>query len=384
VSLFSFSSLTLAEYIKVSNSGKALPVSAVLGGGENDWACTYDSATKLMWEIKTTDGGLRDQRWMYTWYNSNSPDGNKGSVSGGNCKTGGRCDTEKFTQDVNTQGLCGSKDWRMPNRDELKTLVYCSTGMSLVGSSNAIDISCAKGSQQPTLYSGYFPNTRLALFWSSSLNANSSQGALLVGFSTGHANYWSGKEGSNFVRLVRSQQPIDGQSGFSAPAGTAVGDMQYWDGSRWAIVPAGINGAYLVFCNGKPVWGSCNAAPSPAPSTGYKIGDTGPMGGKVFYVDASLVHGLEAQPADYNNRQKLAWADAIIAGTSYGAGWHLPTKDELYQLYNYRSIVGGFSGEFYWSSTEHDDSTAWLQYGNNAQMTGSKYGMNVVRAVRAF
>ena len=61
-SLLSINSLVLATYTKVSNSGKPLPDSALIGNGSNDWACTYDSDSKLIWEVKTSDDGLRDQK----------------------------------------------------------------------------------------------------------------------------------------------------------------------------------------------------------------------------------------------------------------------------------------------------------------------------------
>lgn len=35
------------------------------------------------------------------------------------------------------------------------------------------------------------------------------------------------------------------------------GDMQYWDGTKWIIIPIGNEGENLTVCNGKPVWGSC-------------------------------------------------------------------------------------------------------------------------------
>jgi pimeloyl-ACP methyl ester carboxylesterase len=187
--------LAFGGYVKVSNNGKELPASAVLGSGPNDWACTYDSTTQLMWEVKTTDGGLRDRNWSYSWYDSNSPDGNKGTASGGNCKTAGRCDTEKFTQDVNTQGLCGSKDWRMPNRDELNALVYCSTGRSSIN-------WCNDGSQKPTIDSSYFPNTPASWFWSSSLSAGNSYRAWEIFFYGGYDGV-NPKESDAQVRLVR-------------------------------------------------------------------------------------------------------------------------------------------------------------------------------------
>ncbi|UEG49520.1 DNRLRE domain-containing protein [Ferruginibacter lapsinanis] len=39
--------------------------------------------------------------------------------------------------------------------------------------------------------------------------------------------------------------------------GNAYGDMQYWDGTKWTIIPIGNEGENLIVCNGKPSWGSC-------------------------------------------------------------------------------------------------------------------------------
>lgn len=39
--------------------------------------------------------------------------------------------------------------------------------------------------------------------------------------------------------------------------GNKVGDMQYWDGSKWTTITAGTNGSVLTLCNGVPTWGGC-------------------------------------------------------------------------------------------------------------------------------
>ncbi|MBP8283259.1 MAG: hypothetical protein KAX46_05010, partial [Chromatiaceae bacterium] len=54
------------SFTKIANSGNALPAAAALGSGANDWACTRDNVTGLTWEVKTNDGGLRDQDWTYS------------------------------------------------------------------------------------------------------------------------------------------------------------------------------------------------------------------------------------------------------------------------------------------------------------------------------
>ena len=43
----------------------------------------------------------------------------------------------------------------------------------------------------------------------------------------------------------------------SSPQGSTPGDMLYWNGTQWAVIPAGSEGKQLSFCNGIPVWGGC-------------------------------------------------------------------------------------------------------------------------------
>jgi hypothetical protein len=86
-------------------------------------------------------------------------------------------------------------------------------------------------------------------------------------------------------------------------------------------------------------------------------------------------------------------AAAYIAGL--GAGWYLPSIDELGKLYynrfetNKALFTGGNTllsdTYFYWSSSEYDTSNAWgFVFGNgNANIT-NKNSPNYVRAVRAF
>ncbi|MDH5785075.1 MAG: DUF1566 domain-containing protein [Chromatiales bacterium] len=124
------------DYIKMSNSGTYLPATAPLGAGATDWACNIDLFTGLEWEVKVSDGGLRDVNWVYSWYNSNPainggvagvPDSGIG-VGSDACFDPARCDTEKYVADVNAAGLCGKSDWRVPSKRELESLLYFGGG----------------------------------------------------------------------------------------------------------------------------------------------------------------------------------------------------------------------------------------------------------------
>jgi hypothetical protein len=169
------------SFTKLDANGNPLAASAAA------WVCVQDKVTGLIWEVKTDDGGLRDKDHTYTWYNPDdgANGGAAGTPDGGSC-VGSACDTQGYAQAVNAQGLCGASDWRLPSREELRSIVnYNRFGP-------AIDVS-------------YFPNTESAPYWSSSPYAYSSDGAWYVFFNLGDDGYLS-KGYEHAVRLVRGRQ----------------------------------------------------------------------------------------------------------------------------------------------------------------------------------
>jgi hypothetical protein len=115
------------------------------------------------------------------------------------------------------------------------------------------------------------------------------------------------------------------------------------------------------------------------------VGDTGPGGGVVFYVDNSGKY-LEAARADLAG--SFTWKDAIKQARSYRGGgkadWYLPTRDEQYELYKQRTTVGGFSDANYWSSSVWDSVSAYTTYFGNGDQYGSYTTLSMqVRPVRA-
>jgi hypothetical protein len=80
-------------------------------------------------------------------------------------------------------GFAGCQDWRVPNIDELKSIV--------------------ERTRKPALNHTIFPATPLSLFWSSSSVINVNHSAWAVYFYGGSA-YWYGKTSYYFIRLVRN------------------------------------------------------------------------------------------------------------------------------------------------------------------------------------
>lgn len=169
------------DFTKIDSNGAELTDDAT------NWSCVRDNVTGLIWEVKTSDGGLHDASNSYTWY---EPDtfrngGAAGTVNGGTCTGGSGCDTSMFVSDVNAEGLCGHSDWRLPSRTELFSLV---------------DI----GHLLPAIDLAYFPNTPAsASYWTRDPLASQNLNAWTVSFSGGSLGATLKSFGFN-VRLVRA------------------------------------------------------------------------------------------------------------------------------------------------------------------------------------
>ena len=217
-------------------------------------------------------------------------------------------------------------------------------------------------------------------------------------------------------------------------AGVNIGDIQYWDGIQWQMLSAptfpanGCNAATLQYLKDAkaPSWQINCTSVNTINTTVYHIGDTGPAGGKVFYLsDNTGLHGLEAAPDDINNGTSYAWGcyangkyTSVFGaqGTAVGTGsantaaivaacseantaakmadayvfngfsdWFLPSRDELKLLYAQKFVVGGFALYPYWSSSELGTILAWFQnFSNGLQDFNNKNSTYPVRVVRAF
>ena len=180
------------DFTRIANNGTVLTANAAFGTGSLDWGCTYDNVTGLMWEIKLNNPAhLRHWYFAYNWYDSN-PATNGGVVGGpvpgtpsNACLTAGRCDTEKFAQDVNAAGMCGHQDWRLPSVHELASIIDYSVAVT------------------PTIDAGYFPNTLASGFWTASVYVEfNGANAWFVNFYYGRTE-GTIKTAAAQVRLVR-------------------------------------------------------------------------------------------------------------------------------------------------------------------------------------
>ncbi len=163
------------------------------------------------------------------------------------------------------------------------------------------------------------------------------------------------------------------------------------------------------------------------PEVSYAVGDTGPAGGIIFYVDSSGDFDwtyLEAAPADWHssnedpesdwgtvgtlsgasgrdvgmgleNTRKILEADpegalAVLISTLEISGfsdWFIPSQGELNLMYNqlFRRGLGELARSNYWSSTESNDERAFSQnFATAGPIASMKSREVLVRPIRAF
>lgn len=182
------------KYTKISNKGEPLTADA------QQWACVEDQVSGLMWEVKLPsdkkygNAGFHDADDLFMWYWGDGAE-NGGAVGNWNSEfnqcTGyveGQpvtyCNLSEFISRVNTVGLCGHKDWRVPSRHELESLVHY-------------------GTTRPAIDTNYFPNTVNDYYWSLTPTASSKETAWAVSFQFGFAAPLR-RDNPRNVRLVRT------------------------------------------------------------------------------------------------------------------------------------------------------------------------------------
>lgn len=164
-------------------------------------------------------------------------------------------------------------------------------------------------------------------------------------------------------------------------------------------------------------------------AVGYAIGDTGPAGGLIFYIDEADEHTwtyLEVAPEstewtdkEWGDYQTQIGGDAALTGIGDGRAatdaivshmdgqsitgtaaqlcdalshnsftdWFLPSKDELKAIWDNiaENGSGGFDSAGYWSSSEDSSYRAWVHYFiSGAQYDEYRNESYMVRAIRSF
>jgi hypothetical protein len=222
--------------------------------------------------------------------------------------------------------------------------------------------------------------------------------------------------------FIKTETDPTGGSGYTITGTSELLSVPYALHSKTAgTLPGGIDQAYIEALEARIT--ALEQVATPA-----TVGDIRD-GGVVFWVDpADNTHGLLCAFSDYGTT--IAWgcygtdlpsvpnvtsgpsgpgaeigdgmtntnailtdcstAQAALAARSYGPEWFLPSAKELNEMYINKATLEGVAGftafsDFYWSSTEIESYSAWIQYFvDGSQYTNVKANTRTVRAVRAF
>jgi hypothetical protein len=168
---------------------------AVRVSGDVPGHCVFDGSTGLTWEVKSTEPGLHHRRNTYSWFapdEANDELDYRGAANGGSCSASD-CDTWDFVRAVNAEGSCGYDDWRVPSRDELRSIS-----------------DLTKAESPPTINTEYFPFTEPDEYWSANDYSFQFDAAWAWNFRYGHDRVdW--KRSPKLVRLVRGEAAQDSQ-----------------------------------------------------------------------------------------------------------------------------------------------------------------------------
>jgi uncharacterized protein (TIGR02145 family) len=162
--------------------------------------------------------------------------------------------------------------------------------------------------------------------------------------------------------------------------GNNPGDMLYWNGSTWVIVPVGSNGQVLTINNGVPTWGSVATTVTDIDGNVYETKTIGTQiwmtenlktskynnGIPILNVtDNTEWRGLTSGAYCWYNHDAATYKDVygalynwytVTTGTLCPKGWHVPSETEWTTLVTFlggESVAGGKlkeAGTIHWNS----------------------------------
>jgi hypothetical protein len=169
------------HFIRLDSSGNQIASPPT----KQQWPCVFDDLTKLTWEIKSNKQNSRNAKQTYSWFvpAAKTNGGFSGYKNKGICLQK-LCNTQAYVDRVNRRKLCSLSNWRLPTREELRSIVNYQ--IEYPG---------------PTIDNTFFPHTQNQFYWSSTPDADDKDSAWGIGFSFGY-DYAYFKSDHGYIRLV--------------------------------------------------------------------------------------------------------------------------------------------------------------------------------------
>ena len=292
------------RFTRICASGQAegtgtCPVAPQVGTGPDQWACTRDDVTGLLWEIKQADGSIRDQDEL---------------ISMANWGWGFTTVTELRTL-MNGDAVCGSTAWDAATLTEMMSLL----DFGIVGN---VKIDTHFFPNTPTKYGYGVPYPRTEPDEGNYAGVNFIR-------ATGDGAY---PGDGTYVRLVTRPPQFAGERYVISADGERAVDR--WTRLVWQRCPVGTNYA-SGRCIGEPArlgWDAALAAANAQP--GWRLPNV-----KELVSLASLDDGKLDRHAFLGATSAVLWSSTPFAGgvgsaweasfDSYGTGWYPVGTDTL-------------------------------------------------------
>lgn len=144
------------------------------------------------------DGTVSDQQTGLTWMICSKGQEWDGATCTGAVKTYQWQEANRLGQDFS---YAGKSDWRLPTMEELKSLVYCSSGREIRREDGTL-LQCDGDFEQPTIAKEFFPGTPVEWFWTATTSPHDNEYFWSVHFGQGYV-LDNDQINSYAVRLVR-------------------------------------------------------------------------------------------------------------------------------------------------------------------------------------
>ncbi len=326
-----------------------------------------DNTTGLMWEKNDQSGGIHDYSNTYTWGMTGSPYTMNGTM------------VTTFLATLNAGGgFAGHTDWRIPNMNELQSLVNYQNVSPAVDT--AFNTGCGASCTVLTCSC-----TQPGYYWSSTTYQGLPTDAWYVDFYAG-AGHAGSKSYGSYVRAVRGGSSQLLRTGQTSDYG-AGSDGNLQEGAARSYTD---NGDGTITDN----------------TTGLMWEKNDQSGGIHDYSN-TYTWGMTGSPYTMNGTMVTTFLATLNAGGGFAGhtDWRIPNMNELQSLVNYQNVSPAVDRAFntgcgasctvltcsctvsylYWSSSTvaAHPNLAWLvDFSNGYVYNSFKFSLYHVRAVR--
>jgi hypothetical protein len=224
----------------------------------------------------------------------------------------GFVDADKFVKTINEQKLCGETNWRLPQIQELQSIVDYSVPLP-----------------NPNIDTAFFPNSTSKIYWSATPYAKNKSDVWGIYFEDG-CIFEQDKKTNAAIRLVSSAQKMTAKNYVISKDGTEVFDTQ--TGLTWRRCVEGMKWDGKT-CSGYPFGGmlveSLQRAANEARLTGknWRLPNIKELGSLIDTTQPNLAIDLNALPETPNDQMWYSspyaldaffgWAVHFYYGSSY-------------------------------------------------------------------